>query len=128
MAAVETARRSSEVAKTLKTVEEFDKSTETTMRSERFLPIAALARQAIETAAGLWLQAHGVVVERLPMNTQFTIIRSIHEDPDLAAELSQTWRDLHVCHATTYDMPPTSDELGRWQTTIQRFLTDPPGS
>ena len=30
--------------------------------------------------------------------------------------------------ATTYDMPPTSDELGRWQTPIQRFLTDPPGS
>lgn len=80
---------------------------------------AALARQAIESAAGLWLQAHGVVVERMAMNTQFTIIRSIHDDPDLAAELAQTWSGLsHVCHATTYDMPPTSDELTRWQTTI----------
>ena len=83
---------------------------------------AALARQAIEFAVSDWLAVRDIHVDR-NHKVEFLCLESLHSDPALAAELHHVWCRLsEACHAMSYDMPPTQNQLERWHAVIDRFL------
>ncbi len=84
---------------------------------------AALARQAIELAVEHWLADRGIDNDRVSFRAQFVLVRSLHDDPALGAELYNTWSTLsEACHASSYERPPTAGELLRSFQAVDRFL------
>lgn len=83
---------------------------------------AALARQAIELAVADWLGEHDVHVDR-NHKVEFLCLESLHPNTALAAELHHVWCRLsEVCHAMSYDMPPTEQQLQQWWAVVETFL------
>ncbi len=85
---------------------------------------AALARQATEAAVEACLQPHGLLADQKgSFKARFLAVQALHPDPPLVAELYNTWSTLsEACHATSYERPPTSEELRRSFEVIDRFL------
>lgn len=100
------------------------KNDEPILDGRRAVTAAALARQAIETALDSWLEARGADGRsRRGRRDDFLCLGALHPDPDLAHQLHNAWARLsEACHATSYDLPPTSDELESWMRIVQQFI------
>lgn len=85
---------------------------------------AALARQATEAAVEAWLVPHGLDTdEKGSFRARFLSVQALHPEPSLVAELYNTWSTLsEACHATSYERPPTTEELRRSFDVVDRFL------
>lgn len=89
----------------------------------RSVTAAALARQAIEASLDDWLEAHGLV-GRSSRKRAFLCLTALHPEPELAQELHNVWAQLSgACHAISYDLPPTSEELERWIAIADKFVS-----
>ncbi len=85
---------------------------------------AALARQSVELGVTQWLAERDVHIDR-NHKVEFLCVEALHDDPALAAELHHVWCRLsEACHAMSYDMPPTEEQLNRWYEVIEQFLSD----
>lgn len=83
---------------------------------------AALARQSVEISVTEWLVGRGVHVDR-NHRVEFLCLEALHEDAELCNELHHVWCRLsEACHAMSYEMPPTDQQLRRWFAVIDRFL------
>ncbi len=88
----------------------------------RSVTAAALARQAVETSLDQWLAANGAA-GRSNRKEAFLCLAALHPDPQQARQLHNAWARLSsACHAISYELPPTTDELERWITTARRFV------
>lgn len=80
----------------------------------RAVAVAALARQALETAIDdLWgREAAGT--EQASRHTQLLCLPS-YADEAIAELAASTWVSLSgACHVRAYDLAPSADELSRW--------------
>lgn len=92
----------------------------------RSVTAAALARQAIEASLDNWLDERGLT-GRSTRRQAFLCLAALHPEPELAQELHNVWAQLSgACHAISYDLPPTSEELERWIAVADKFISDAP--
>ena len=96
---------------------------EPVLTGRREVTAAALARNAIEASMDEWLTAQGVA-GRSNKRQDFLCLAALHPESDLAREIHYVWGRLSdACHATSYDLPPTSTELQRWIETADKFIS-----
>jgi hypothetical protein len=100
---------------------------EPVLDGRRAVTAAALARQAVETALDSWLAVRGADGRsRGGRKDDFLCLGVLHPDPDLARQLHNVWGRLSdACHATSYELPPSSGELQRWMRVVHRFIASP---
>jgi hypothetical protein len=95
---------------------------EPVLDGRRSVTAAALARQAVETSLEAWLAERGVPDLR-NKRAEFLCLRALHPQPDSVSELYFVWTQLSgACHAISYELPPTHQELERWIATVGRFV------
>ena len=101
---------------------------EPVLDGRRSVTSAALTRQAVEASVDDWLQANGME-GRSNRREAFLCLAALHPDPDLARQLHNVWARLSsACHAISYDLPPTAQELERWMAVVHRFVNDDPAA
>ena len=97
---------------------------EPVLAGRRLVTAAALARQAIEDSIDNWLDERGLTGHSTKRQA-FLCLTALHPEPELAQELHNVWAQLSgACHAISYDLPPTSDELERWMAVADKFISD----
>lgn len=90
---------------------------------------ALLARQALEDSVESYLEARYGALSPRPDFSSMLVVLDVQTDQkpilnELAKRISWTWSALSAaCHVHAYPLDPTIDELERWLTTIDEFVS-----
>jgi hypothetical protein len=86
---------------------------------------AFLIRCSLEdTVADLWISESVPALAECALSTQLLCLPVYVGDEILARDVHATWAQLsNACHAHSYELAPTVDELRRWMDVVRRLIT-----
>lgn len=82
-----------------------------------------LARQALEQRLSDILAVRAPGSQEAPFDARLLVLGEVLGNRELAAQARYTWAALsQASHHHSYELPPTSKELGDWIEAVERFL------
>ena len=84
---------------------------------------ALLARQALEAAVRVKLDAYSTGLDNAPFRAQLLCLQGVIGDSDVAREANYLWSALSsATHHSGYELAPTAADLREWVAGVERVV------